>query len=271
MTEQPHLGHGARGPGQLGALGLGARGRVEGGGTPHGVQDVEVSRRRGGRGRSRRQVSRGDRDARPDLGGVAGGPARVEAVALAGEVGAADQVGRHLLRGLPGADPAQREALVDDAVDLPLEVRGDGAVPDGVGRQQGGGLLLAGGPQRAVVTPAAGDQGSWRPTAVRRHRSRWCGGGASEILETQWGKAEVPLSPTTPKVVKCTISHTGVLARAGTARMAGWRGGMEWSGRRDSNSRHRPWEGRALPTELRPQQPDAAWHLVVAHATGWSG
>ena len=124
------------------------------------VQDVEVSRRRGGRDGSRRQVSRGDRDARPDLGGVAGGPARVEAVALAGEVGAADQVGRRLLRGLPGADPAQREALVDDAVDLPLEVRGDGAVPDGVGRQQGGGLLLAGGAQRAVVTPAAGDQGA---------------------------------------------------------------------------------------------------------------
>ena len=27
-----------------------------------------------------------------------------------------------------------------------------------------------------------------------------------------------------------------------------------WSGKRDSNSRPRPWQGRALPTELFPQQ-----------------
>ena len=26
-----------------------------------------------------------------------------------------------------------------------------------------------------------------------------------------------------------------------------------WSGKRDSNSRPRPWQGRALPTELFPQ------------------
>ena len=28
---------------------------------------------------------------------------------------------------------------------------------------------------------------------------------------------------------------------------------MFWSGRRDSNPRHRPWQGRTLPTELLPQ------------------
>src|SRR5262245_16561076 len=28
----------------------------------------------------------------------------------------------------------------------------------------------------------------------------------------------------------------------------------DWSGKRDSNSRPRPWQGRALPTELFPQQ-----------------
>ena len=27
-----------------------------------------------------------------------------------------------------------------------------------------------------------------------------------------------------------------------------------WSGKRDSNSRPRPWQGRALPTELFPQR-----------------
>jgi hypothetical protein len=29
---------------------------------------------------------------------------------------------------------------------------------------------------------------------------------------------------------------------------------LKWSGRRDSNSRHPPWKGGALPTELRPQK-----------------
>jgi hypothetical protein len=28
--------------------------------------------------------------------------------------------------------------------------------------------------------------------------------------------------------------------------------GEQWSGRRDSNPRHPPWQGGALPTELRP-------------------
>ncbi len=30
-----------------------------------------------------------------------------------------------------------------------------------------------------------------------------------------------------------------------------------WSGKRDSNSRPRPWQGRALPTELFPHRVDA--------------
>ncbi len=29
---------------------------------------------------------------------------------------------------------------------------------------------------------------------------------------------------------------------------------LKWSGKRDSNSRPRPWQGRALPTELLPQE-----------------
>ncbi len=32
----------------------------------------------------------------------------------------------------------------------------------------------------------------------------------------------------------------------------GRRGQLEWSGRPDSNRRHRPWQGRTLPTELLP-------------------
>jgi hypothetical protein len=30
--------------------------------------------------------------------------------------------------------------------------------------------------------------------------------------------------------------------------------GREWSGRQDSNLRHPPWKGGALPTELRPHE-----------------
>ena len=30
--------------------------------------------------------------------------------------------------------------------------------------------------------------------------------------------------------------------------------GREWSGRQDSNLRHPPWKGGALPTELRPHR-----------------
>ena len=32
-----------------------------------------------------------------------------------------------------------------------------------------------------------------------------------------------------------------------------WKGAILLSGKRDSNSRPRPWQGRALPTELLPQ------------------
>src|ERR1051325_7123878 len=31
--------------------------------------------------------------------------------------------------------------------------------------------------------------------------------------------------------------------------------GIRWSGRRDSNPRHRPWQGRTLPAELLPLNP----------------
>ncbi|CRH28904.1 hypothetical protein BN1182_AW_01530 [Pantoea ananatis] len=39
--------------------------------------------------------------------------------------------------------------------------------------------------------------------------------------------------------------------------MPGYPGLLIWSGKRDSNSRPRPWQGRALPTELFPH------HLTV--------
>src|SRR2546429_3932102 len=52
-----------------------------------------------------------------------------------------------------------------------------------------------------------------------------------------------------PKLCKASAEHVlSCLSRIRTEA---------WSGRRDSNSRHRPWEGRALPTELLPHgKPD---------------
>jgi hypothetical protein len=39
---------------------------------------------------------------------------------------------------------------------------------------------------------------------------------------------------------------------------------MKWSGQRDSNSRPRPWQGRALPTELCP-------HFFIELKKIWCG
>jgi hypothetical protein len=43
-----------------------------------------------------------------------------------------------------------------------------------------------------------------------------------------------------------TICEEPVIVSGGVIAPKGW------SGRRDSNSRHLPWQGSALPTELRP-------------------
>ena len=40
-----------------------------------------------------------------------------------------------------------------------------------------------------------------------------------------------------------------------------------WSGKRDSNSRPRPWQGRALPTELFP----LGWSVLCSTFKFWSG
>jgi hypothetical protein len=40
---------------------------------------------------------------------------------------------------------------------------------------------------------------------------------------------------------------------------------MIWSGKRDSNSRPRPWQGRALPTELFPRKSTSFKHNSEQH------
>ncbi len=42
----------------------------------------------------------------------------------------------------------------------------------------------------------------------------------------------------------------------------------DWSGKRDSNSRPRPWQGRALPTELFPQRNITYTYLVKLFGAG---
>lgn len=37
---------------------------------------------------------------------------------------------------------------------------------------------------------------------------------------------------------------------------------LKWSGRRDSNSRHPPWKGGALPTELSPHEKEIFQKMV---------
>src|SRR3978361_1059792 len=47
---------------------------------------------------------------------------------------------------------------------------------------------------------------------------------------------------------------TAHAAAAKTKKGSAWRFPLEWSGKRDSNSRPQPWQGCALPTELFPHR-----------------
>src|ERR1700735_297876 len=49
---------------------------------------------------------------------------------------------------------------------------------------------------------------------------------------------------------------------------------LNWSGRRDSNPRHRPWQGRTLPAELLPLDAKPSFSLdcppTVKHLYRWA-
>ena len=63
------------------------------------------------------------------------------------------------------------------------------------------------------------------------------------------------------KSVEESFSETTQITRGEASRCGYLRGEKIWSGKRDSNSRPRPWQGRALPTELFPR-------LLVAKQRG---
>ncbi len=57
-----------------------------------------------------------------------------------------------------------------------------------------------------------------------------------------------------PAFVRGHYSKSPMRIPAPAARLGGFCWLRNWSGKRDSNSRPRPWQGRALPTELFPHQ-----------------
>ena len=209
VAQQPHLGHRPGGLGELGAVGLLAGGRAEGGALAElggqrqvaGLLAVRRSRALGGR--ALRQL--GDHLV---LGGV--GPAGVEAVALALEVGAAhlaaDQGGRP--EAGAGGRARRRTALGEDRVDLLAHGRGDGArAGGGVGERhpgRGGGLE---GRRRVAVGQERGAQQDQCERADGDRAAAGAGGGET------WGRPvssrawRATLSTTIPRIVNRLTSH----------------------------------------------------------------
>ena len=135
-------------------------------------EDVEVARGLVAVGRAAQRPRRGG-GAGPHLGGVAGGPAGAEAVPLARR---SRRTGPGRAASCSGAclalTPAERQALVDDPVDLALEVRGDGPVAD---RRR----------------PAAARRASARRRAAGRRRRRRRAGRRERLPA---GRAKAPIA-----------------------------------------------------------------------------
>ena len=68
----------------------------------------------------------------------------------------------------------------------------------------------------------------------------------------------IVLSAVYSRYLKKHVYYSALLTK--TPR--GFRGIFIWSGKRDSNSRPRPWQGRALPTELFPRKTFIAFRLL---------
>lgn len=82
-----------------------------------------------------------------------------------------------------------------------------------------------------------------------------CGANPSQLQRQKWWRwsdsnrqhpackaGALPIGATPPETFLCCIFRRG------------GNDGKLWSGQRDSNSRHRTWKDRALPTELCPQK-----------------
>ena len=100
--------------------------------------------------------------------------------------------------------------------------------------------------------PGAPRGGSYTPAtrkAPKRRLRRMKRGGFEEV-------SRLPRRDSGREAADTTVSAEEY-AKKITTRM----GGDFWSGRRGSNSLPRPWQGRALPDELRPQTAPLLRHL----------
>ena len=96
----------------------------------------------------------------------------------------------------------------------------------------------------------------WLQSSYLSIGEKWVGDGCGEAV-APLGSRCVPLVPILLKVRLTAGQSTGQSGtlQNGFARQAAAIAAylVEWSGRRGSNSRHLPWQGSALPTELRPR------------------
>ena len=98
--------------------------------------------------------------------------------------------------------------------------------------------------QRVVVFFGAGDEESAEAPPAAEEARRFRGSVLTAGRGSGWEPADTTVS---------AEEH----AKKITTQM----GGDLWSGRRGSNSLPRPWQGRALPDELRPQMAPLLRHL----------
>lgn len=85
------------------------------------------------------------------------------------------------------------------------------------------------------------------------------------VMLTDWSER---LSPQANKAIVIEIRKQ-VCQAGGSFVMKPLRGGHMWSGRRGSNPRHRPWQGRALPLSYSRSFSDftALAHLLTIYCT----
>ena len=189
VPEQPDLCDGSGGLGQLGAIGSGARVRAHRRALAHLVVRREVTRRRDGPASRRLVPDRGE-GASAHLGLRSGRSIRCRGSS------AGPRTSRSGPRCRPGsshwsnARAAAPSGLGDQAVDGAAEGRGDPAVTGG---QRSGARPIAGRPDRAVVAPAAWDEGEHAEQQHERAESDPTEARHGEDLKTS-GVTSPPLS-----------------------------------------------------------------------------
>ena len=105
---------------------------------------------------------------------------------------------------------------------------------------------------------AQGSAHKWRPGSESNRRTRLC--RPLHDHSATWpshSAASLAACGTKNKTSACPRfrEHIGVACYGESHGRTPIIRSRNWSGKRDSNSRPRPWQGRALPTELFPREP----------------